>query len=397
MTTPPTSPTSPTSPSAQGRGRRARVAAARRGARSAIRSGRAVMVLALAAVSLVGTQVVPAAATAPDNVYHQVNLVSDIPGVARVTDPHLVNPWGMSSSPSGPLWVSDNGTDVSTIYTGAMNGSALQPVPLVVAIPGGAPTGQVFNGSANFVVHGGGASGPALFIFASEAGLITAWSPGVPPPAPATTAHVVATTPHAVYKGLASADVGSHSFLYAANFSAGTIDVFNGRFQPVHLAGSFHDPNLPAGFAPFNIQNLGGKLYVTYAKQDADKKDDARGPGHGFIDVFDLQGHLVRRLVSRGPLNSPWGLAIAPSGFGRFSQDLLVGNFGDGRINAFDPATGAFRGTLRNEDGVPVAIEGLWGLQFGNASFGTPTTLFFTAGIADEAHGLLGTLEATMP
>jgi uncharacterized protein (TIGR03118 family) len=352
------------------------------------------MALGMTTASLAVVQATPVAAAPAPNVYVQTNLVSDIPGVARVTDPLLVNPWGMSFSPTGPLWVSDNHTNVSTLYAGAVNGSALTQVPLVVDIPGGAPTGQVFNGTSDFVVHGGGTSAPALFIFASESGHITAWSPNVPPPSPATRAHIVATTPGAVYKGLALGTIGDRSFLYAANFSAGTIDVFNGRFRRAHLAGSFTDPNLPAGYSPFNVQNLGGKLYVTYAVPQPSREDDVPGPGHGIVDVFDLQGRLQRRLISHGVLNSPWGLAIAPGDFGRFSHALLVGNFGDGRINAFNRATGKFLGTLKNADGNPIAIDGLWALLFGNGTAGTTHTLLFSAGLADEEHGLLGTIEA---
>ena len=328
------------------------------------------------------------------NEYRQTNLLSDIPGVARNTDPNLVNPWGMAAGPTTPIWVSDNGTDKTTLYSGAIAGSPLLPASLVVGIPNGEPTGQVFNPSTDFSVSNGAAHGAALFIFASESGSITGWNPGVPPPAPSTSAQVGITVPDAVYKGLAITTGSYGDFLYAANFHAGTIDVFNGSYQLVHRSGSFTDPSLPAGYAPFNIQNIGGKLYVTYAKQDADKHDDVAGAGHGFVDVFDLHGHLLQRLVSRGALNSPWGLAIAPSGFGRFSGDLLVGNFGDGTINAYNPNTGHFIGQLKNEDGNVIAINGLWGLRFGNGTAGSATTLVFTAGIADEAHGLMGTIDA---
>jgi len=327
------------------------------------------------------------------NEYRQTNLLSDIPGVARNTDPNLVNPWGMAAGPTTPIWVSDNGTDKTTLYSGAIAGSPLLPASLVVGIPNGEPTGQVFNPSMDFSVSNGAAHGPALFIFASESGSITGWNPAVPPPAPSTSAQVGVTVPDAVYKGLAIT-TGNHDFLYAANFHAGTIDVFNGSYQLVHRSGSFTDPSLPSGYAPFNIQDIGGKLFVTYAKQDADKHDDVAGAGHGFIDVYDLRGHLLQRLVSRGALNSPWGLAMAPDGFGRFSGDLLVGNFGDGTINAYNPSTGSFLGQLKNEDGNVIAINGLWGLRFGNGTAGSATTLVFTAGIADEAHGLMGTIEA---
>jgi uncharacterized protein (TIGR03118 family) len=234
-----------------------------------------------------------------------------------------------------------------------------------------------------------------LFMFDSEAGLVTGWNPGVPPPPPSTQAQVGARVRHAIYKGLALATTSAGSFLYAADFHHGRIDVFDQGFGRVHLSGRFRDHKLPRGYAPFNIQELGGRLYVAYAKQDADREDEVAGPGRGFVDVYSTSGHLLRRLVRRGQLNAPWGLAQAPaSGFGRFSGDLLVGNFGDGRINAYDPRTGAFQGRLRHEDGSPIQIEGLWALRFGNGVTGDPTTLLFTAGIDDEAHGLFGAIQA---
>jgi uncharacterized protein (TIGR03118 family) len=325
------------------------------------------------------------------NAYRRVNLVSDVPGAAQVTDPNLVNPWGMSASPTSPVWVSDNGTDVTTLYAGGVQGMPFGIVPLVVNIPGGAPTGQVFNGSSGFVVHSGSDSGPALFIFASEAGVISGWSPAVPAPAPSTQAQVAATTPGAVYKGLALARAEHGDRLYAANFSAGTIDVFNKHFAPVHRHGAFVDHRLPDGYAPFNIQELDGRLFVTYAKQDADKVDDVPGHGHGFVDVFSPNGRLLRRLISRGPLDSPWGLAIAPRDFGRFSRDLLVGNFGDGKIHAFN-RHGRLLGTLHNQHHDAITIDGLWALRFGNGVAGSRHTLLFSAGPDDEAHGLLGAI-----
>jgi uncharacterized protein (TIGR03118 family) len=329
-----------------------------------------------------------------ENEYRQTNLVSDIPGVARNTDPNLVNPWGMAAGPATPIWVSDNGSDVTTLYKGAIGGTALLPVPLVVGIPTGAPTGQVFNDSQSFDVSNGAFHGPPLFIFATETGSITGWNPGVPAPAPSAWAQVGVTVPDAVYKGLAITTGPSGDFLYAANFHADTVDVFNSKYEVVHWGGAFHDASIPAGYAPFNIQNIGGRLFVTYAKQDAARHDDDKGPGHGFIDIYDLHGHLLQRLVSGGHLNSPWGLAWAPARFGHFAGDLLVGNFGDGAINAYNPMTGHFDGQLKNEDGNVIAINGLWGLRFGNGVAGTPSTLFFTAGIGDESHGLMGTIKA---
>jgi len=340
----------------------------------------------------------PAAQSAPSrsrNAYHQTNLVSDLPGLAQLTDPDLVNPWGLAAGPTTPVWVADNGTDKATIYPGFVNGSPIQKAPLVVSIPGGAPTGQVFNPTPGFEVRDGDASGPALFLFDSEAGPVTGWNPGVPPPPPSTQAQVGARGRHAIYKGLAIATTAAGTFLYGADFYRGRIDVFDQGFGRVHVPGRFQDHKLPHGYAPFNVQELGGRLYVAYAKQDADREDEVAGPGRGFVDVYSTSGHLLRRLIRRGHLNAPWGLVLAPAaGFGRFSGDLLVGNFGDGRINAYDPRTGAFRGRLRHEDGSPIQIEGLWALRFGNGVTGTPTTLLFTAGIDDEAHGLFGAIQA---
>jgi len=342
------------------------------------------VIAATAVVALTGAGPAGATGHPGTSAFTQRNLVSDIPGVARITDPNLVNPWGLSAGPATPLWVADNGTDVSTLYSGGVRGSIPMIAPLVVGIPGGAPTGTVYNPTTGFAV--GGAA--ARFIFDSEAGQITAWHPGL-----GTQAQTVAATPHAIYKGLALAATPKGAWLYAADFHGGKIDVFDDRFGPVHLKpGAFADHALPAGFAPFNVQELGGSIYVTYAKQDADAKDEVPGAGLGYVDVFDPSGHLLRRLISGGALNAPWGLAIAPAGFGGLDGALLVGNFGDGAINAYDVGTGASRGALTNEDGNPIRIDGLWALRFGNGVFGTPRSLVFTAGIADEAHGLLGTI-----
>jgi uncharacterized protein (TIGR03118 family) len=308
------------------------------------------------------------------NVYKTRNLVSDIDGVARITDPNLVNPWGLSFGPATPAWVADNGKDVSTLYSGGVRKSIPMTLQLVVGVPGG-PTGTVFNGTSGFKLNGQ----PAKFLFDTEGGQLLAWNSG-------TAAQVVATTPDAIYKGLAIAG----NLLYAANFHAGTIDVFNDAFAPTTVPGGFTDPNLPKGFAPFNVQEIAGRIVVAYAKQDAKAEDEEAGPGLGFVDVFDTSGHLIRRLISNGALNAPWGLALAPRHFGPFSGDLLVGNFGDGAINAYNPRTGAFDGTLMNKDGNKILINGLWALRFGNGVIGTPQTLLFTAGIGDEDHGLFG-------
>ena len=353
--------------------------------------------LALAVSVVVGVPIATSLGAAADQ-YSQTNLISDIPGVARITDPNLVNPWGQATIGPSPLWVSDNGADKSTLYTGGVNGSLPVARSLVVDIQGGAPTGTVGNttGSAtDFLVHTDTDTGtaPANFIFASENGFITAWSGKVS----GTTAQIVARGRHrAVYKGLALAAVGTSNYLYATNFRSGRIDVFDRNFDRVRFPSgpfaeqAFTDPNLPAGFAPFGIQLINGKLYVSYAKQDEQKHDDVAGPGNGFVDVYSTSGVLQTRLISGGDLNSPWGLVLAPSTFGGFGGDLLVGNFGDGKIHAYDPNNGTEAGTLTNTDGNPIAIDGLWGLRFGNGTFGAPGALVFTAGIAAEGHGLLG-------
>lgn len=317
--------------------------------------------------------------------YAQINLVSDGSVANTVTDPNLINPWGIAASPSGPLWVSDNGTGVTTLYNGSGN-----IVPLVVTIPPPAggngpakPTGQIFNGSSNF--------NSDVFIFATEDGTLSGWRGAL-----GTSAELLVDNSGsgANYKGLAIGSNLSGTNLYAANFAAGRIDVFNSSLSPT-LLGTFIDPNLPAGYAPFNIQNISGRLYVTYALQDANKQDEVAGSGNGYLDVFDTDGNLIKRLVSNGPLNAPWGLAMAPFDFGAFSNDLLVGNFGDGLINAFDPLTGNLLGALDDSNNIPLAIDGLWALSFGNGGSGGKTDeLFFTAGPNDETNGLFGKITA---
>jgi uncharacterized protein (TIGR03118 family) len=327
--------------------------------------------------------------------FTQVNLVSDIPGLATHTDPDLVNPWGISHSATSPNWVSDNGTGVSTLYNtaGTKQGLVVTIPPPVGSPPGttATPTGQVFNGTSDFVVATASGSGPARFIFATEDGTISGWNPAADP------THAVLAVDNspsgAIYKGLAIGANGSGNFLYAANFHAGTIDVFDKNFNQVQLAGSFTDPNIHQGFAPFNIQNLGGKLYVTYAKQDADGEDDVAGPSNGYVDIFDTNGNLIQRLATRGRLNSPWGLAFAPASFGPYAGDLLVGNFGNGRINIVDPLTGEFLDQLRDANNRAISIDGLWGLIVGNGGNGGDTDkVYFTAGPDDETHGLYGYL-----
>ncbi|MBV9196919.1 MAG: TIGR03118 family protein [Solirubrobacterales bacterium] len=321
--------------------------------------------------------------------YQQTNLISDIAGVARITDPNLVNPWGQAASATSPLWVADNGADVSTLYRGGVSGTIPQIVPLTVTIPGGAPTGVVFNSTSDFVVKTGTGNAPANFIFDSEAGVLSAWSGAVS----GMNADVEFSNKHYVYKGLALASADGESLLYAANFSKARIDVFDDHFRRVNLPHAFKDAQIPDGFAPFDVQLLDGDLYVSYAQQDAAKHDDVAGPGNGFVDVYDPSGKLLRRLISQGDLNSPWGLVIAPAGFGAFGGDLLVGNFGDGAIHAYDPTTGVEKGQLTNTDGNPILVNGLWALRFGNGTFASPNTLVFTAGIGGESHGLLGEID----
>jgi uncharacterized protein (TIGR03118 family) len=334
--------------------------------------------------------------TLAQNSYLQRNLVSDIAGMAEKTDTNLVNPWGIAASPTSPFWVADNHKGVSTLYDG--NGVASSLVVTIPPAPGGtppgAPTGVIFNSSTNFQISPGVVS---RFIFATEDGAIVGWNSGG-----TGVVKVDNSASGAVYKGLGTGTRAGSNYLYAANFFAGTIDVIDQNYGTTTLPGSFLDPTLPAGFAPFNVQNLGGQLYVTYAKQDAEKHDDVPGAGNGFVNVFDTSGNFVRRLISNGALNSPWGLAIAPTNFGPFSGALLVGNFGNGRINAFDLTTGNPLGSLQDPAGNPIFIQGLWGLMFGNGGSGGDTrTLYFAAGIAGtnaiEDHGLFGSISALSP
>ena len=329
--------------------------------------------------------------------YLAFDLVSDEPGVASIHDPNLVSGWGIALSPTaGPFWVASNGKDLSTLYGGGFGPVPLVKVPLEVAIPGGSPTGLIFNGTSDFLISAGGVTAPAIFIFASESGAVTAWHPAVPPPPPASAAQpAFQATDGANYKGIALANNGSGNHLYLADFHNGKIDVLNASFAQVSLAGSFVDPNLPAGFAPFNVAAIGGKLYVAYARQNAAAEDELAGPGRGIVSVFDLNGNFERRLISHGRLNAPWAIVQAPGDFGDFGGDLLVGNAGDGRIHAYDPTTGAFQGTLSETPGRPLKIDGLQGLAFGNGvSAGDADTLFYAAGPDNESHGLFGRITA---
>lgn len=328
-----------------------------------------------------------------DQSYNNHVLVSNGGVTADFTDPNLVNGWGVAFNPNGFVWVADNHSGKSTLYDGAG-----KPQTLVVTIPGvggsvGSPTGIVFSGGADFVVTVGATSAASRFIFATEDGLIAAWAP------PVTGNNAVIKVDNsavgAKYKGLAIGGNGSTHLLYATDFHNGRIDVFNSTFQPVTLSGKFTDPRLPAGYAPFGIQAINGDIYVTYAKQDATAEDEVAGPGLGFVDMYDADGHLIDRVVSRGALNAPWGLALAPASFGEFGGALLVGNFGDGTINAYDPVFGWFLGTLRDEQHKRIRVDGLWGFAFGNGVSAQKTNaLYYAAGPNDENDGSYGVITA---
>lgn len=322
------------------------------------------------------------------NSYQQHNLVSNVPGLADVFDASLVNPWGISHSATSPFWISNNGTGNSSLYNtfGVKQGLVVTiPTP---GTPPSAPTGQVFNSAGAFPVAPGK---NAVFLFATEDGTISGWNPSVNITNAVT---MVDNSPSgAIYKGLAISGSGATARLYGANFHAGTVDMWDGAFAAVTGVGGFTDPTLPAGYAPFNVQNIGGDIFVTYALQDAQKHDEVAGPGFGYVSMFDASGLFLRRFASGGVLDAPWGMTLAPSSFGAFGGDLLIGNFGDGRINAFDPITGVFEGALQQPNGTPLEIDGLWGLIVGNGgSGGDPNTLYFTAGINGEADGLFGSI-----
>ena len=329
--------------------------------------------------------------------FTQTNLVSDIPGMAKLTDPNLVNPWGMALGLNSGLWISDNGMGVAATYD-----STGQPIPsgspLVVTIPtpgGGtaksAPTGVATNGTSGYVITSGGNSAPSTELFATEDGTIAGWNSSVDP------THAVIAVDNsasgAVYKGLAMGFNPSGAFLFATNFHAGTVDIFDSNFNPVKIPGAFRDNKIPSSFAPFGIAAFNSHLYVTYAKTDSAKHDDVAGAGNGFIDIYDTRGTLLQRFASKGQLNSPWGMAWVPfQGFGSFDNALFVGNFGDGNINIFDFDSGAFLGKVSNASGTPIVIPGVWALQLSLGLPVSPSTIFFTAGLNHEKDGLFGTL-----
>jgi len=359
--------------------------------------------------------------------YIQKNLVSDTvqpansDGSAVVVDPNMKNPWGMTRSSTSPWWVNANGSGVSSIYTGTGAPASGFPdpagstfdnfvfVPPPKSAPSGTastPTGIVFNGSpTDFLLDKGNPAGkPAAFIFVTEDGTISGWNAtvnlatGANPPSIQAVLEVdnsdKGSGKGAVYKGATTGDINEKKFLYVTNFRSGRVEVYDTHFQRVHLPGdAFDDESIPRGFAPFNIQNIGGSLLVTYAKQDALKHDDVAGPGLGFVDIFTTSGRLIGRLQHGPWMNSPWGVVWAPRDFGEFSNTILVGNFGSGQIAAFNGFTRQFIGFVRNPDNSVLAIDGLWGLAFGNgANAGSATTLYFSAGLNDEADGLFGTL-----
>lgn len=326
--------------------------------------------------------------------YKQTNLVADTTGPANAADANLVNPWGISRSSTSPWWVSDNGTGKATLYTGT--GTA---APLVVTIPTGdpnvsstgTPTGQVYNGTQDFQLANGK---PALFIFVTEDGTVSAWNSG-------TSAVIMVNTKSAsVFKGAALATINdpksgaANNFLYVADFRKARVNVYDRNFHPISLGEeSFRDDHVRAGFAPFGIQNIGGNIYVSYGKQDSQKHDEVDGAGLGYVDVYTPWGHLINRLEHGWWLNAPWGMTQAPSDFGTYSHDILVGQFGSGNIDVFDPVTGKFKGMLNDASNMPIMIDGLWGINFGSdGNSGPANTLFFAAGTDDEQHGLFGTI-----
>ena len=323
--------------------------------------------------------------------YKQTNLVSDVPGMAKYTDHNLVNSWGITRGPTSPWWVADNGKGVSTVYNGTGVPFPLGN-PLVVTIPAlpgmtmSTPTGIVYNNGSGFMAKPGNV---ARFIFVTEDGTISAWNQSVDPHKAILK---VNNSKNSVYKGatIAIPIIGGKRYLYVANFKNGSVDVFNTSFKKVAMPkNSFKDSKIPTGYAPFNVQNIRSKVVVTFAKQDANKHDEIDGPGLGYVDIFYPNGTLFMRLRHGSYMNAPWGVAQAPANFGKFSNHLLVGNFGDGRIMAFNE-TGYFKGYLRNMTG-SISIKGLWGLGFGNgANAGPKNTLYFAAGINDEANGLFG-------
>jgi uncharacterized protein (TIGR03118 family) len=343
----------------------------------------------------------PAGVAAVANSFAQTNLIANKASFhTKPVDKNLTNAWGLAAGPT-PIWVSDNNSGLATVYSGGIKGSAVS-LDLTVPVPGGNPTGQVYNPDSNAFPVGGTAGSPALFIVDTDSigahqspGEIAAWDGG--------SAFVVEDSPKggpggktpagAVFKGLALATAAKAGpELFAADVHNARVDVFNRDFRLMSTPGEFRDKKIPAGYAPFNVQNLGGRIYVSYAKQNRSKTDVVPGAGLGFVDVYTLNGVLIKHLVAHGPLNEPWGLTIAPKGFGPFGRQLLVGNLGNGWINAFSPNTGRYLGALDTTSGHPIAINGLWGLMAGNSQFGGSASLVFSAGPNGYNNGLVGVL-----
>jgi uncharacterized protein (TIGR03118 family) len=352
-----------------------------------------------------GASPAPAVTAAP-NSFAQTNLIANKASFKpKLVDKNLTNAWGLAAGSATPIWVSDNNSGFATVYGGGVKGSAVT-LELTVPVPGGNPTGQVFNPSSAFPVGGSG-GGSADFIVSSDSigsaqspGEIAAWDGG--------SSFVVEDSPtggpggktpaHAVFKGLAlSTTPKAGPELFAADVANGKVDVFNRDFHFVKTPAEFRDPRIPSGYVPFNVQELGGRIYVTYGKQNKAKTDVVPGAGFGFVDVYTVNGKLIKHLIARGPLDEPWGLAIAPAGFGPFAGKLLVGNLGNGWINAFNPATGKYLGALDTTSGHPIAISGLWGLEVGNSEFGGSSSLVFSAGPDGYNDGLVGVLNPAKP
>jgi uncharacterized protein (TIGR03118 family) len=358
--------------------------------------------VAAGAPALAATAATTPAAAAND--FTQTNLIANKASYhAKLTDPNLTNAWGLAAGPSTPIWVSDNNSGDATAYSGGINGGAVS-LELTVPVPGGNPTGQVFNDSTGFPV-GGSSGSPAVFIVDSDSigsqqspGEIAAWNGGAKfTVEDSPTGGPGGKTPaKAVFKGLAIAtSTKAGPELFAADVANATVDVFGKDFNLLSTPTEFRDPKIPAGYAPYGIQNLGGLIYVAYGKQNAQKNNVVTGSGLGYVDVYTINGQLVHHLISGGtgsPLNAPWGLAIAPKTFGPFGGDLLVGNLGNGWINVFNPTTGQQLGTLDGANGYPITINGLWGLQVGNSAFGGPSAVVFSSGPAGYGNGLVGTL-----
>jgi uncharacterized protein (TIGR03118 family) len=340
-----------------------------------------------------------------------VSNKSEVVATAAAIDANLQNPWGIAVAPGLPFWISDNNSNLSTLYSGAgvqetqtITGSAVTGIAIPPSAAGvqANPTGQIFNGTGGFLVPTPKGQETALFVFDGEGGLISAWAQDSG--ATAVTAYddgIANAANHAVYKGLAMGTVSEATYLYATDLRNNKVDVFDTNFtKPAAMQGKFVDPNLPAGFVPFGITALNGQLYVTFAKQDAAMHDEMTGAGLGYVDIFDFSGNLVNQFASAGALNAPWGIAIAPAGFGSLEGDVLIGNFGDGTINIFSPngaSLATSKGALMAGNGQPLAFPGLWALTFGNGDADKPiTTLFYTAGFASQIDGVFGSITASI-